>query len=111
MSSAVRRPAMGKGRCGVVVRRGNRRALAYPLGWGTGERRLLGAPDGSWPPLAASRLSYPFTEFLAFLLTGAMGAIFHSPPYQQSLSLCVYVCAVCASLAPVCEVPPASHIQ
>lgn len=104
---------------------GPRWARADAVWWsaaGTGERSpilldgaLVNAAPSVLPmvrgPLAASRLSYPFTEFFGFLLNGGHGGHFHSPPYQQSLSLCVYVCAVCASLAPVCEVSPASHVQ
>lgn len=48
-------------------------------------------------------LSFPFTEFFAFLLTGAMGAIFHSPPVNNKASpyVCMCVCCLCIAGAGV----------
>lgn len=96
-------PAMGKGRCGVVVRRGNRRALAYPPRWGA----LMNAASSVLPmvrfPLADSKpllSAYRVFSFFAFLLTGAMGAIFHSPPVTTKPSMCaVRVCVCCLCIA------------
>lgn len=101
-------------RCGVVVRRGNRRALAYPPRWGADERRLLGAPDGS--PLQLQALS-PFrlpSSLLLFHgghggshgLGGGPFSILHCTNKPFSHCVSCSVCVVCASLASVRSRPP-----
>jgi hypothetical protein len=100
-------PSMGKGRYGVVVRRGNRRALAYPPWWGVDERRLLGAPDGS--------PSSPFVSVyraFCFSFTGAVGVhgghfplLHHTNKPCKALSLSACMCCLCVT--GVGEVSPA----
>lgn len=112
MSSPVRRPVAGRAsRCGEVVRRGNRRALAYPPRWGADVRRLLGAPDGSFTPCSfRALLSFPLTEFLLVAHGGHGGHFpFSTVPASLSPCWCTYVCVVCAPLDAGQVSPGVSH--
>lgn len=71
-------------------------------------------PMVRFPPCSFQDFSLPSTEFFAFLLTGGNGGPFPFPTITTkplSLSVCVYVCVVCASLAPVRRLSPASRPQ